>query len=95
MEKQIKEISPMIELLGEERVENLKDKICEVILDRVRDDLDSWDRYICYPPDFSDIFDEAYNDIRKKLKKLYSEKALEVAEKAVNDMAVKNVTEVE
>ena len=63
---EIKEISPIIELLGEKRVEELKDKICEVIIDRVKNDLELWDRYICYPPDFNYVFDEAYEDVKKK-----------------------------
>jgi 23S rRNA A1618 N6-methylase RlmF len=83
----IKEISPIVELLGEERVEKLKDGIMEIILEQVRDDLEHWDSYICYPPDFQDAFSEAYDEIRNKLKKMYKDKALEVATNAVNKFA--------
>lgn len=81
----LKEISPITELLGEERVEKLKDGICEAILDRVKNDLEHWDEYLVYPPDFTNVFGEAYESIEKKLKKIYTDKALEVAQKAVND----------
>lgn len=83
----IKEISPIVELLGEERVEKLKDGIMEIILEQVRDDLAHWGSYICYPPDFQDVFSEAYDEICNKLKKLYKDKALEVATNAVNKLA--------
>lgn len=79
--------SPIIKMLGEERVEKLKDGIMEIILEQVRDDLEHWDTYICYPPDFQDAFSEAYDEIRNKLKKLYKDKALDVAANAVNKFA--------
>ena len=85
--EKIQEISPIVELLGEERVEKLKDRICDAIVDRVVDDLEHWSEYICYPPDFADIFGEAYESIEKKLKKMFADKALEVAKNAVENMA--------
>ena len=89
----LKEISPIVELLGEERVDKLKDGICEAILEQVKWDLEHWGEYLVYPPDFEHIFGEAYESIEKKLKKIYTDKALEVAQKAVEQMskgAVKN-----
>lgn len=87
--ERINEITPIVELLGEKRVEELKDRICDVIIKRVEEDFDAWERYICYPPDFNYIFDEAYESIEKKLKKMYVDKVLEVAQKTVENMCAK------
>jgi len=83
----LKEISPIVELLGEERVDKLKDRICAAIITQVERDLENWGEYLVYPPDFEHIFDEAYESIEKKLKKIYTDKALEVAQKAVEQMS--------
>ena len=86
MVKDIEQITPIVELLGEERVEKLKDQICEVIIDRVRADFDVWDKYICYPPDFNYLFEEAYEEIKNKLKKMYKDKLLEIATNAIDKL---------
>ena len=80
----LKEISPIVELLGEERVDKLKDGICKAILEQVEWDLEHWGEYLVYPPDFTHIFDEAYESIEKKLKKIYTDKALEVAHTCIS-----------
>ena len=84
----ITDISPLIQLLGEGRVERIKDEIAQLIIDRIKSDLDTWDNYIFYPPEHKDMFNEAFNSIQKKAKKMYSTAILERvkkdAEKIVN-----------
>lgn len=70
-------VNGLIELLGEKRVEKVKDEIAEVLIERLRDDLDSWGQYIFYPPDFSELFEQAVKEAEKKIKKIYVDKLVE------------------
>lgn len=67
-------VNGLIELLGEKRVEKVKDDIAEVLIERLRDDLDSWGQYIFYPPDFSELFEQAVKEAEKKIRKIYVDK---------------------
>ena len=59
----MEKINALVELLGEERVDKLKDEIIEVLIEKLRDDFESWKEYIFYPPD--------YEDAETKIKKMY------------------------
>lgn len=70
-------VNALVELLGETRVEKLKDEIVEVLIERLRDDLDSWSEYIFYPPDYSELFEQAVKKAEKKIEKIYVDKLVE------------------
>ena len=70
-------INALIELLGETRVEKLKDQIVEVLIEKLHDDFDSWKEYIFYPPDYGGIMEQAVKDAEKKIKKIYVNKLVE------------------
>jgi hypothetical protein len=70
-------VNGLIELLGEKRVEKVKDEIAEILIERLRDDLDSWGEYLFYPPDFSDIYGQAVKEAEKKIKKIYVDKLVQ------------------
>jgi hypothetical protein len=67
----MEKINALVELLGEERVDKLKDEIIEVLIEKLRDDLESWKGYIFYPPDYEDIINQAIEEAETKIKKMY------------------------
>lgn len=78
-----KNLSALSQLLGEENVEDIKKRIGDLIVERVRSDLRSYDYYLFYPADYKVTIDEAYEKVSKKIAKLYSEKMLESAQESV------------
>ena len=71
------------EWLGAERVEHLKDMIVEKIINQVEEDLrEQFDLTIdggC----ILEISNDALEEVSKKIKKMYKDKYLEVAEQAI------------
>lgn len=83
-------------LLDKKNVEDVKSGIANLILDRVRRDIDAYDYYMFYPEDYTETIDEAFEKVRKKLTKMYSDAMLEVASEAVNrfkDIALAAINE--
>ena len=80
------EISPLTEFLGAERVADLKDKVCTLILNQIEEDLK--EQYLCliYEEDLREIAEEALAEVRKQIKKKYKDKYLEIAEKSLEGM---------
>ena len=76
-------LNALIELLGETRVEKLKDEIVEVLIEKLRDDFDSWHEYVFYPPDYSEILEQAVKKAEKKIEKIYVDKLVEQGIKAL------------
>ena len=73
----------MSEWLGDERVEDLKDRIAEKILNQIESDLrDQYDLTIDVGL-IKDISNDAFEEVSKKIKKMYKDKYLEVAEQAI------------
>ena len=71
------------EWLGDERVEDLKDRIAEKILNQIESDLrDQYDLTIDVGL-IKDISNDAFEEVSKKIKKMYKDKYLEVAEQAI------------
>ena len=70
-------VNALVELLGETRVEKLKDEIVEVLIEKLRDDFDSWKEYIFYPPDYSEIMEQAVKKAENKIEKIYVDKLVE------------------
>lgn len=78
------EISPLTEFLGAERVNDLKDKVCQLILKQVEKDLNDRDEYVLiYASDVRDIAEEALEEVRSTLKKKFKHRYLEIAEEAL------------
>lgn len=76
---------PVAEFLGIERTEKLKDRICDIIFDQVKDDFENHrDTYIIAPYDLSFISETALKEIEPKLKKKFKDIYLKIAEDAVN-----------
>lgn len=71
------EISAIVELLGEKRVEKLKDEIVDILIERLREDLNDYGDYIFYPPDYSGLIETAVKEAEKKIKKIYVDKLVE------------------
>lgn len=77
-------ISPLQEFLGVERVEKLKDKVCEMILERIHDDMEHQDYYaFIWEDDFDEVASAAKQKCKKQVQKMFEDKYLEVAKKAV------------
>lgn len=76
-------LSALAGLLGEDNVENIKKRIGDLIVDRVREDLRDYDRYLFYPEDYEESINKSFEKIEKKITKMYSETMLETAEEAV------------
>lgn len=58
----------MTELLGQENTDDLKKRICDLIVYRIRQDMNAWDNFIFYPPDFKSFFDECFEEAKSKAK---------------------------
>lgn len=58
----------IIALLGEENVERLKERIVDLIVDRIRDDLEVFDDFVVYPPDYSSLFKSCVYDALENVK---------------------------
>lgn len=83
-------------LLDKENVDHVKEGIANLILDRVRRDIDSYDYYLFYPEDYTETIDEAFEKVRKKITKIYSDAMLEVANEATQrfkDIALAAINE--
>ena len=65
------EITAIVEILGEERVEKLKDRLVDILIERIESDFETWDRYIFYPPDYEEIVAKAVAKAEKKIEKMY------------------------
>lgn len=74
----MKSITELITLLGEDNVENIKKSIAQIIINRVRSDLDDYGNYLIYPPDIQEMVDGAVEDNYKKLSKMYKDAVLEI-----------------
>ena len=71
-------IDGLADLIGAENTNNLKARIAMIIGNRIRDDINSFDQYIFYPPDFQDFFDECFEEAKALaketiVKKLYDD----------------------
>ena len=83
IEKLTEELTPLASLIGNDNLQDVQKRIGDLIVERVGKDLSDYDYYMFYPPDYQDTIDDAFNSIKKKMTKMYSDVMLEVAEKAV------------
>ena len=84
-ERLVKEISPLTEVLGAERVDDLKDKVCTLILEQVERDLNDRDEYVLvYAEDLREIVEEALREIKDAVKKKLVDKYMSIVEDAIS-----------
>lgn len=83
VEKVEENLSALESLLGKDNVEDVKKRIASLIVERVADDIRSYDYYLFYPENYQSTIDEAFESIDKKLMKMYKDAALESAQEAV------------
>lgn len=57
--------SSIAELLGEQNIERLKDGIIDLLLDVIKNDLDTMNEYLI---DFDDLFDEVRREVFENVK---------------------------
>ncbi len=76
----------LISLLGEENVKKLKDSITNILIKRVKDDLDTYGNYLIYPPDIQAMMDEAVEDTYNKVRKMYKNAVLDINKDYIEKM---------
>ena len=75
--------SALIDFIGVGNVKKLQDGFTDLLLNRLQNDLDEYSRFLFYPPDHEDVIEEAFDKVKKKLVKSYSDAMLDVAQKSV------------
>lgn len=78
--------NPLVEWLGADRVEYLKDKIVEKILQQVESDLHNQYSLTIDAELVNDVSLEAFEEVSNKIKKMYKDAYLEVARQAIEEM---------
>ena len=84
VEKTKEKLSALDNLIGADNVDVVKKKIGDLLIDRVRQDLDCHGEYLFYPGDYEDTIHEAFEKIQKKLTKMYSDAMLETAQESIH-----------
>lgn len=77
-------LGALASLLGKDNVEDMKKQIANLIVDRVADDIRSYDYYLFYPENYQASIDESFEQVEKKIVKMYKDAMLESAQEAVN-----------
>lgn len=72
-------IDKLADLLGTENTAALQKRITGMIGDRIQNDMNDFDQYIFYPPDYNEFFDECFEEAKAKVKET-------IVEKLYNDM---------
>ncbi len=83
--------SALSEWLGAERVEHLKDMIVEKIIKQVEEDLREQFDLTIDGGFILEISNDALEEVSKKIKKMYKDKYLEVAEQAIKNISLNSV----
>lgn len=82
----VSEISPLTEFLGAERVDDLKDKVCQLILDQIESDLRVRSDYVLiYEKDIRQIAEEALEEVKAEAKKKIMAKYQAIVDKALEE----------
>lgn len=79
-------LSALSSLIGENNVEDIKKRITNIIVSAVEDDIRYYKKqsYVFYPPDYiKGIAEEAFDEVEKKIKKMYKDAILDVVQKSV------------
>lgn len=79
-------LSALSSLIGEDNVEDVKKRIADIIVSSVEDDVKYYKKqsYVFYPPDYiKGIAEEAFDEVEKKIKKIYKDAMLDIAQRSV------------
>lgn len=79
-------LSALSSVIGQDNVEDVKKRIAGIIVSAVEDDIRHYKRqsYVFYPPDYiKGIAEEAFDEVEKKIKKIYKDAMLYVAQRSV------------
>lgn len=79
-------LSALSSVIGQDNVEGVKKRISGIIVSAVEDDIRYYKKqsYVFYPPDYiKGIAEEAFEEVEKKIKKMYKDAMLDVAERSV------------
>lgn len=79
-------LSALSSLIGEDNVEDIKKRIANMIVAAVEDDIKYYKKqsYVFYPPDYiKGIAEEAFDEVEKKIKRMYKDAMLDVAQRSV------------
>ena len=91
IERELKNsINPLVEFLGPERVELVKDKVVELLLNKIENDLEEATRYqfIIDDGEVSEIVSEAINGVKEKIKQKLEDKYMALAEEAISKIRI-------
>lgn len=85
-----KSINPLVEFLGAERVDVLKDKVVEMLLNKIEEDLDEATQYqfIINDDEVAEIVSEAMNGVKEKIKQKLEAKYMALAEEAISKIRI-------
>lgn len=92
-------LSSLSRLLGEDNIEDIKRRIADIIVKAVEDDIYAYKErsYVFYPPDYiQGVAEDAFDEVEKKIKKMYKDAMLEVAERSVKkykELTIKSLIE--
>ena len=89
-EKLTKSINPLVEFLGAERVDILKDKVVEMLLNKIEEDLNEVTQYqfVINDDEICEIASEAINGVKEKIKQKLEAKYMALAEEAISKIRV-------
>lgn len=76
-------LSALEQLLDVKTVKDIKKRIGDLIVDRVRSDIKQYDYYLFYPSNYEETIDQAFEKTQKKITKMYQDAMLESAQEAV------------
>lgn len=92
-------LSALSRLIGEDNVEDVKKRIADIVVEAVHKDMSHYQAqsYLFYPPDYiKGIAEEAFDEVEKKIKKMYKDAMLDVAERSVQkykELAIDSIIE--
>lgn len=91
-EKILEGVNPLIEFLGVKRSEDLKDKIAQMILDKVEEELDNAFReiYLIEPEIVNDLGNEVYEEVKGIIKQKLEAKYMALADEAISKLSIKD-----
>ena len=78
------ELGAIVELLGEQNVNVLKSEIKDIIIDRIREDLEQCNEYILIPGNLQRVVDEIIEECKQEIKPMIREKLFEKALSQIN-----------
>ena len=79
----IENLSALARVIGAENVADVQKRIGDLIVAQVASDIKHYDCYLFYPPDYKGVISNAFEDVQKRMTKMYKDAMLDVAEKAV------------